>query len=89
MNNNDKIKVKIDVSDKTLLRAYAQKDLVERFMNEFSCSQKVVALSAALTLLFNAVDENTLEIVQDFSSKNKNQKGTEKYEEKEKNINRI
>ena len=69
MNNSDKIKVKIDVSDKTLLRAYAQKDLVERFMNEFSCSQKVIALSAALTMLFNAIDEERLEIVQDFSSK--------------------
>lgn len=85
MNNSDKIKVKIDVSDKTLLRAYAQKDLVERFMNEFSCSQKVAALSAALTLLFNAIDENRLEIVQDFSSKNKNQKGNEEYAQKEAN----
>lgn len=85
MNNNDKIKVKIGVSDKTLLRAYAQKDLVERFMNEFSCSQKVVALSAALKMFFNAIDENRLEIVQDFSTKNKNQKGNEEYENKKEN----
>ena len=89
MNDNDKIKVKINVSDKTLLRAYAQKDLVERFMNEFSCSQKVVALSAALKMLFQEIDEDRLEIVQDFSTKNKNQKGNEEYEDKEKNINKV
>ena len=40
-------------------------------MKEFSSSQKTIALSAALTLLFQAIDENRLEIVQDFSSKNK------------------
>lgn len=85
MNNNDKVKVKIDVSNKTLLRAYAQKDLVERFMNEFSSGQKVAALSAALTLFFNAIDENRLEIVQDFSSKNKKQKGNEEYAQKKDN----
>lgn len=85
MNDNDKIKVKIGVSDKTLLRAYAQKDLVERFMNEFSCSQKNVALSAALKMLFNAIDEDRLEIVQDFSSINKKQKGNEEYENKKEN----
>lgn len=69
MNNNDKIKAKINISDRALLRTYAQKELVERFMKEFSSSQKTIVLSAALTLLFQAIDENRLEIVQDFSSK--------------------
>lgn len=32
MNNNDKIKAKINISDRALLRTYAQKELVERFM---------------------------------------------------------
>ena len=71
MNNNDKIKAKINISDRALLRTYAQKELVERFMKEFLSSQKTIALSAALTLLFQAIEENRLEIVQDFSSKNK------------------